>query len=551
MWLKNIKKNKAHVIYTALFILIITHGCLLYPDLPWGHDGIFHLSRIASLRDAILANYDFPIKIYPNYFDNAGYGNGLFYPDIYLYLPALISCLGISVITSYKLLLTACSILTFMFMYKCSKSITNSHKAGLISAFVYTMSGYRLYDIYVREALGEVLALTFIPLAFYGFYHILWKDEKEWPIFVIGFSSILLSHIISSVLFIILLMIICCIYIIHLLNNKRRLGILLLSCLTTLLLVAYFYFPMIEQLYSDKFVLNTQTVQSNLAQTTYSFLYLFLDISLGIPFNITNVSGVGIIALAIIPIYFINYRKFQKDNNITSTLFLLAILFTLPVLYIFPWDNIQKILPHFSTIQFAWRFYIIAVFLFSLIIGYILAKIKYKYLYKTLLIFYSIIAFYHISIIYAYFIYSGMTGGNTQFNSYTVGGGEYLPSKTNKTYLGKNIFNTNNENILLELNKQNNITQICYLNNHSSEPTWIETPILYYKGYKAKSANTFLDVSKSENGFIQVILPNNIEKGIIQISYEGTTVQEITNWISLITLFIFFVYIFHKRKTIN
>ncbi len=550
MSLKNIKEDKVQIIYTTLFILIITCGCLLYPDLPWGHDGLFHLSRISSLRDAILTNYDFPIKIYPNYFNNAGYGNGLFYPDIFLYLPAFISCLGISTITSYKILLIGCSILTFIFMYKCSKSITNSHKASLISALAYTMSGYRLYDIYVREALGEVLALTFIPLTFYGFYHILWKDEKKWPFFVIGLSSILLSHIISSVLFIILLMVICCIYCIQLLQNKNRLGILLLSCLTTLLLVAYFYLPMVEQLYTDKFVLNTQTVHSNLAQTTYPISYLFLDISLGIPFNITNVSGVGIIALAVIPIYSINYKKYKKNNCIISTLFLLAILFTIPVSHFFPWEYIQRIFPHISTIQFAWRFYIIAIFLFSLIIGYVFSKIKYRYLYKILLLFYSIIAFYHISIIYAYFIYSGMTGGNTQFNSYTVGGGEYLPSITNKQLLGEEIFNTNNENILLELKNQDDIIQICYKNNHSSQSTWVETPILYYNGYKAMSSDTLLSISKSKNGFIKVKLPNNIEKGIIQISYEGTTVQRITNWISLITFLIFSVYIFLKRKTI-
>lgn len=551
MWLKNIKGNKAQVTYTTLFILIITCGCLLYPELPWGHDGIFHLSRISSLKDAILLNYDFPVKIYPNYFNNAGYGNGLFYPDLFLYLPALISCLGISVITSYKLLLVGCTLLTFLFMYKCSKAITNSHKAALISALAYTMSGYRLYDIYVREALGEILALTFIPLAFYGFYHIIWKDERQWPLFVIGFSSILLSHIISSVLFIILLIIICCIYIKHLLKNKKRLGLLFLSCLTTLLLVAYFYFPMIEQLYTDKFVLNTQTVHSDLSQTTYPLFYLFLDISLGIPFNITNVSGIGILALIIIPVYSINYKKYKINNYIISTLFWLAILFTIPVSHFFPWESIKIIFPYFSTIQFAWRFYIIAVFLFSLIIGYILSQIKYKHLYKTLLVFYSIIAFYHISIIYAYFIYSGIIGGNTQFTNYTIGVGEYLPSTTNKELLGNNTFNSNNEDIILDIRRQNEITEISYINSHKNEPIQIETPILFYKGYKAILKDTLLSINKSRNGFIEMTLPNNVEKGKILISYVGTTVQKITHWISFISLLIFSLYIILKRKTIK
>ena len=321
MWLKNImqiNKEKKDLLILSLFIILISCSFLIFFDfIPFGHDGRFHLSRISSLRDAIIIGYDFPIKIYPNYFNGIGYANGIFYPDLYLYIPAYLATLGINVITTYKITLVICSIATLYFMYICSKEITNSHKAGIISSFIYTLSGYRLYNMFDRAALGELLAMCFIPLAIYGLFHILYRNKEKWHYFVIGFSSILLSHIISSVLFILFLISFCIVSFSHIIRDYSRLRILFASCCLVVLLVAYFYFPMIEQLVSDRFILNTQTINNDLSESTFPLYKLFIDFPLHmIPkLNISGISSIGILSFISIIIYTIILSYVYAYNN--------------------------------------------------------------------------------------------------------------------------------------------------------------------------------------------------------------------------------------------
>ena len=58
-----------------------------------------------------------------------------------------------------------------------------------LAAFLYVFSLYRFTDIYVRGALGEVLAFIFMPVALIGIYEVLWGDEKKWSWLMTGYSG--------------------------------------------------------------------------------------------------------------------------------------------------------------------------------------------------------------------------------------------------------------------------------------------------------------------------------------------------------------------------
>ena len=57
-----------------------------------------------------------------------------------------------------------------------------------------------MIDIFARFALGEFIALTFIPLCFYGLYAIIIGNEKDWTFLAAGVSLILLTHILSTII---------------------------------------------------------------------------------------------------------------------------------------------------------------------------------------------------------------------------------------------------------------------------------------------------------------------------------------------------------------
>lgn len=553
MLLKNtikLDKENYQLISLSLLLVIVAHICLLYPGIPTGHDGGFHLSRISALKDAIEYGYGFPVKVYPNYFNGIDYGNGLFYPDILLYIPALISYLGINVITSYKIFLILLTIITIFSTYHCSKYITNSHNAALISTILYTLNGYRIYNIYGRFALGEVIAMTFIPITIYGIIHIINGEKEKFHYFILGLSCILLSHIISSVITIIFIGI----YILfHLLNLKKdRFLILCGSLFIVFLLVSYFYIPLIEQLVSDKFILNTNTIKHNIHEAAVPIWEIFYDIPLSsIPHvSLKGISGLGILSFVTILLYLKNFQH-TKENKIIKLFFYIFIAFIFLISDLFPWKSFIKIVPWFSAIQFPWRFYGITIFIGSVISGYVFNK-YYCHIKRKLLLFIICISLINISLGYIYYIYARYKNLDyMHLDKYYVGCAEYLPYETNKTTLWNSPFLAKSSITTTFTRNSNGGFDLNYQQNNSDN-TIIELPLIYYRGYKAIENNREVPISKNNKGQISIELAKVNKKGVIEVFYEGTVLQKIFNKISLFSLIFFMIIILivsYNQKT--
>ena len=97
----NVKNDKRHilrlisyVIISLLLVIPLAKKIILIDDLP------FHLNRIQSLANSIKFGNYFPM-IYGSALNNYGYANGIFYPQIMLYIPALLVCTGMKVIPAY------------------------------------------------------------------------------------------------------------------------------------------------------------------------------------------------------------------------------------------------------------------------------------------------------------------------------------------------------------------------------------------------------------------------------------------------------------------
>lgn len=521
--------RKRNIILFLLFLTSISSITLfLIPNMSRGHDLAFHLSRISALKDnlklSIIGGY-----IYPNYLGGYGYANPLFYPDLFLYIPALLSYLGLSVIISYKIFLFLISFASIVTMYITVNGIGKNKKCALVSSIVYGFAAYRLIDMFTRAALGETLAFVFAPLVIYGIYEIVYGDYKKYYLLVIGMSGLILSHLISTFIIGILLVIFCLINIKKLLNEKKRIWYIVISALITLGITAYFIFPMLEQMISNKFLFNNLDETSKLMERSLPLWSIFFEFPNHILNNLWIPTGIGIGFLLLTYYYVKNFKDCSKFMHFC---FIGGIAFIICATNIFPWDLFQNIL---SPIQFPWRLYFIAVLLLSIGGGLLLSKIKIDYN-KTLIKFFviSLIPVVSISIL-------NFTEQNIkEVGAYEVSFAEYMPVTASKEYIlnrGDIITST----YPLEHSFTRNGLELEIVFNNNTNDNSLELPLLYYKGYKATIDEKELNVYESDNGLVKVDI-NTINSGVIKVNYSGTSVQLISKIISLLSIIGFIIY---------
>ena len=113
--LKKLKKffleNKL-TLYIGIVVVIVLALPIFRNNMFLGDDYEYHMSRIQSISDSIKSNI-FPVKVHSQMANGYGYASGLFYPNFFLYIPAILLSLGLNIINSYKIFL----ILMFIFMF--------------------------------------------------------------------------------------------------------------------------------------------------------------------------------------------------------------------------------------------------------------------------------------------------------------------------------------------------------------------------------------------------------------------------------------------------
>lgn len=531
---KVIEKRKNIILFLIVIAVISSITLFLIPNISRGHDLAFHLSRISAIKDnlklGIIGGY-----IYPNYLGGYGYGNGLFYPDLFLYIPAFLSYLGLSTITSYKIFLLLISFCSVSTMYICVNGIGKNKKSALISSFIYGFASYRLVDMFTRAALGETLAFVFAPLVIYGMYKIIYDDYKKFYILTIGMSGLILSHLISTYLIGIVLVILCLVNIKKLFKEKKRILYLIIAALSTLCLTAYFIFPMLEQMGSGKFIFNNLDETSKLLERSLPIWSIFIEFPYHVLRKLWIPTGLGIGFFVLI--YY--YLKEVKDNDkFTNFCFITGIIFLIFSTNLFPWNLFQKAL---SPIQFPWRFYFISVLLLSIGSGIMLSKKNINIEKKA-------------KFLFIVFLIPVLTIGTLNFfeknikevGEYEISFGEYMPLKANKDYiLERGDIITSKYPLEHTFTRNGLKLEIEYHNNTNNNS--LELPLLYYKGYKAlNNEKEELNVHQTDNGLVGVDVDTS--DGIIYVSYGGTKIQKLSKIISIMTMIIFAIYLYLKKR---
>lgn len=528
-----------------------------------GHDASFHLTRIEGIKAGISGG-QFPVHINPTFAEGYGYINSIMYPELFLYIPAGLRLLGVSLTLSYKIFCILMNISSAFFGYYCIKRLTKSENIGLLFSIIFTLSNYRFINLYLRMALGEWLAMLFIPLVVLGIYELLLGDENKWWYSVIGITCIFQSHILTTEMCLILIFIVA-IVLVKRLFMKSRIKAIIKAIVLTLLLNAWTIVPFLYYYRWDLLAKHDLRQISEeavyISQLFSSFVYGTSNQLIGstlneMPQSLGVIIGFGCILFICENIFMDKIDLLQK--KIGWSLLGLGAITVYMASTLCPWHILSK-LPivgqFFSIMQFPCRWLGMATVMLSgvtaIAIHIATNKIKdYIIIIATCIV---CILFFGI---YAdnYLIHTASLvpyKNNPQFSINEVYQGQYYENGTNidELFLKRSIADSSeNELVICNFIKKGLEINFTFHNNNNA---CLDLPLYYYIGYHAILVGEGeLDILQGDDHRVRIILPNGIDCGNIRVFYIKSILFKIGEYVTVITIIsILILILFKKRKS--
>ena len=472
---------------------------LLWDGLQEGHDLLFHLNRIEGIASVLRAG-QFPARIHASTLQGYGYAAGVFYPDLFLYFPALLRNLGVSLADSLRVFLMAINLLVAFSCYACVHRLTGERKTALGASILYTLSIYRLVNLYVRATYGESLAMLFFPPLILAMAEVLERDEKKWPLLCAAMTGIALNHLISTLFAVFFCSLAALLSLPRLLREPRRILSILLAAALTVLCTLCFFVPMLSYLkegVSTSVVLDAS--QHVLKLGSYLVILSGNNGTIAperedFAYTIGVVPGLALLlgcALLLLQVYRNDGKasdSVQTDGKLCRRLLLLGALALLGATEFFPWARAVSLPRPFSTffmqLQFPWRLVSIAVPLLVIVSakGY-LSHPRYEPVGLAMLFVLSVVtAGYTMQC----FVQDEPILTRTGYVDTRVGQFEYTYFATEKTALapGEILVTKGEEAVVTDYEKHGNDLRFGIL--LPTGAAHVELPVLYYPGYRAE-----------------------------------------------------------------
>ncbi len=223
-------------IWGAAGFAVLINYPLFWEYMHYGGDITYHISRIEGVKNELLAG-QLPVRLFSGAFGGRGLIDCL-YPDLFLYFPALLRLLGASAPFAYKALQLFINLGSMGSAYFCARTLGIRRKGAILAMVLYACLPYRLSVMYFRDALGEALAMVFLPLVIAGLYEILIGSGERWWILTLGMTGVIESHVLSALMAVILVIIASVLFF-----SRRGLSRVLLSGLWAGILNLWFIVP--------------------------------------------------------------------------------------------------------------------------------------------------------------------------------------------------------------------------------------------------------------------------------------------------------------------
>lgn len=301
-----VTKEKQVAFWTLFACVLIAYFPYMTDYIPYAQESMQRWLRIEQIKECLVWGTNRTMVWSPE--------------DLFLLLPAMFGKIGFSLVTSYKMFVFLIIVVSAGVAYysfgKCVK------EAALPGTIVYILATQRLSAIYESGAIGEALALCFLPLVACGMYGLLEKTidgesyyRKKIPL-IIGMSGILYAHTLVFVWTVAMVFVACVIFGKRTIR-KETLVQLLQALVIGLLLNMWYWVPLLNRYMNHNPILQEGNVWSVLLVLPEALIVSHVCLWLSKK-QINGNLRFGIIAFAMIlfvgrSIYFVNNIAFTHS----------------------------------------------------------------------------------------------------------------------------------------------------------------------------------------------------------------------------------------------
>lgn len=538
---ENAYRNKPAA--AGLLATVFLSSLPLFTDsLFYAHDLQFHVLRIWALAEGI-QNGHWIVPIQTELLNGYGYAAPLFYSQLFLYVPAVLYCMAVPLQVCYQAYILLVNAATCLICYCCMKGLLKDGNLAVFASFLYTLSAYRIADVYVRAAIGEFTAMAFFPLAVYGFARIYMTEGKKltWKDYlpvVAGLSGIMQSHVLScelSAFFIAALCILC----IRKTLQPQRLFALVKAALLTVGVNLAFLIPFLQSMQMELEVRSggVNEIQQHgtyLMQVLGLFMTSIGDSREGMTGDMPLAIGFSLVIGLMVWLYCCAQKyawKLEQDERMRVGLFcagfaMASILFSTRV---FPWDSLKNISTGaaevFCMIQFPWRYLSVGT-VFALFASVIGVKMLYEHkgaaagnICCGVMAAFTLLNAGLFYMQYGNDMHTTTMYGIVDRNDY-ITSGEYLPAGTDSDSMNWRRIAADADVTVREYDYTDGVTTF-WCSNPSEEDKAVGIPLLKYDNYHAYALTDGqeLEIVNGDNNCAAVVVGPHYE-GTVQVRYE-------------------------------
>lgn len=527
-----------------------------------GGDMRFHVNRIVGIADG-LANGQFPVRM--DYTLNNGYGfvNSILYPDLFLYLPAVLCLFGLSAMNAYKLFVLLINISAACIGYYSFRRILRDDRLGMVCTVLYLLVPYRLVNLYTRAAVSEALANVFFPLLFLGIYELFFGNCKKWYLTVIAATCILHSHILSVEICLFFVLCVVLLRIVPIIRSKEYSRILcaLKALVVFLLLNLWFILPFFTEFGQDYFIL---TRRLDFSEDTPSLWQLFFSDS-DAYYNKTISLGFALLAGTLVYLFYRYYKNAFDDTDKKTGFYCLLFggFSCYAVTEFFPWSLIQSTEfgnKYVAAMQFPWRMLGFASLFLCILVT---LGIKKLWEHKKMLIAAAILLFSAHSALLCLDTFvtkaeiymadrdSAVPGCNyADYYRYDIGQAlEKITLERGDRILAPETVSVS------EYEKNWGHLSFRFRSEDPSAPVILQCPYYAYGYYTVWLNGEEISYGKDEMELMTVTIPTGMSEGTVEVRYTGRKLFAVGDIISLFTILAVILYglssrfgLFHKKK---
>lgn len=529
MNLKKIFSVKIFIVY-AFVSLLYLFPAFKNMEIFGFYDTAFHINRALSLESIFSSPINFET------FRSYGMQVNNFYPWLTLY-PLFLLIKFTNLAIGYNLFLYIVTLITLFICHYVMYEITKKHVTSSFFAIIYTTSFFRSVEIFLRGAMGELLAMSILPLILLGFIKLYDSKKESWVMLAISMTLLIYTHVLSVAMTMVMIIIALIIQF----YRKKKIEIFLIiklikAAIVTLLLSLAFIGPMIEQtLYQDLNRPYVDILQKRAIYLGKEFLIGSIDSEL-LSF------GIGLTLLICLIILTFNFKKLGILSKITYIMGIISILLCTKI---FPWFALQN--TPLNIIQAPWRFMIFSTLFISFSVSLFISPQleKFSYTRRRNFILLLILA---ISILN----YSSVVNMVKEMNFQGTYSNEQMENKLeefeNFDYVP---IGYKKDQLLLKNHQVTEDGQVIYssfspnkdeitFTLKSSKGKTIVLPVFRYKGLTVTVNSKNATVLKQGGPFVTVKSESGINKVTIRYSY--TFFSKISLFISIITLIVLLFY---------